>query len=302
VIAALGGRYAVDEEIARDAQRVIYRARATGERGRDRALELSVVDPERVRTLDAPRIVTRLTRMGRISHPWLTVPIDAGIDDGVLWFVTPAISGEPLRARLDRDGSLPLDEARRHARAAAQALQFAHEEKLVHGALSPDTLYLTRDGGITMRDVGIASLLGGSDAASALADQQQLAVCVFAMLTGTLPAASDTSYGSSGARETPSVRALRPEVPDYVDHAVQRALSADPSQRFPCPADFALALRTPAESAPRRLSTTTKLIGAIAILIVLAVSGVGLWMVMRVAADGNRPVPASTDSPGSAPR
>ena len=92
--------------------------------------------------------------MGACDIPWVTQFIEAGDHDGTLIAATTAPDGESIRERLTRDGALPIDEAVRLTRSAAQALQFVHEEKFVHGALTTDNVLATPEGDVALCDVG----------------------------------------------------------------------------------------------------------------------------------------------------
>lgn len=290
---ALAGRYAIEREVGADDLRTIYQAR---DLRLERDVRLSVVHPSLAAALGTARFLNVTARLGRVRHPWVTQFIEAGDHDGALWFATTAPDGESIRERLTRDGALPIDQAIRLARTAAQALQFVHEEKFVHGALTTDNVFVTRDGDAALCDVGLAQALAPDSATDARGDQRALAAIAIEMLTGSPPA-----DGANGA----SVRARRPEVPPSIDAALQRARSTDPVQQFACPADLELALRPPNEGPRRGLSLTTKLVGGLLILIILAVSAVGLLMVARVAADGNTPAaegPTPAAEPMATPR
>ena len=286
--ASLADRYEIDREVGADDLRTVYHAR---DMRLTRDVRLSVVRPSLAASLGAARFLNATARLGRIRHPWVTQFIEAGDLDGTLWFATTAPEGESLRERLTRDGTLPIDLAVRLTRSAAQALQFVHEEKFVHGALTTDLIFVTREGEVAICDVGLAQAIAPDTASDARGDQRALAAIAIEMLTGAPPA-----IGASGA----SVRTRRPEVPPSVDAALQRAVSPDPAQQFACPADLELALRPPNEGPKRGLSLTTKLIGGFIILIILIVSAVGLFMVMRVAAAGNAPA-AEGNAPAAEP-
>ena len=69
--------------------------------------------------------------------------LDSGEAGGRLWFTMPFVEGESLRDRLRRERQLPVDDALRIAREAAQALQYAHEHGVIHRDIKPENLLLT---------------------------------------------------------------------------------------------------------------------------------------------------------------
>jgi serine/threonine protein kinase len=89
----------------------------------------------------------------------LTV-LDSGDAAGRLWFTIPFVEGESLRDRLRRERQLPVEDALRIAREAAQALQNAHGHGVIHRDIKPENLLLTDDGNTLVADFGIARTLG----------------------------------------------------------------------------------------------------------------------------------------------
>ncbi len=72
----------------------------------------------------------------------------------------PYVRGESLRERLRREGILPIEEALRITRQAAQALSYAHKEGVIHRDVKPENLLLTEDGSTQVADFGIARPVG----------------------------------------------------------------------------------------------------------------------------------------------
>ena len=74
----------------------------------------------------------------------------------------PFVEGESLRDRLRRERQLPVEDALRIAREAAQALQYAHDHGVVHRDIKPENLLLTEDGNTLVADFGIARALSAA--------------------------------------------------------------------------------------------------------------------------------------------
>ncbi|HHH28544.1 MAG TPA: serine/threonine protein kinase, partial [Polyangiaceae bacterium] len=90
---------------------------------------------------------------------------DGLIDGAVPFVVMEALDGEPLRARLERDGPLSLEDADRVVEQAAAGLSAAHAVGIVHRDINPETVFLHKraDGRPTVKvvDFGVAKIIGG---------------------------------------------------------------------------------------------------------------------------------------------
>src|SRR4029079_13266058 len=120
--------------------------------------------------LGPDRFQREIRLAARLQHPHILTVLDSGqtttAEGSRLWFTMPYVEGESLRARLKRERQLPVEDALRIAREAAQALQYAHEAGVIHLDIKPENLLLTRDGNTLVADFGIARALeAGADEA-----------------------------------------------------------------------------------------------------------------------------------------
>src|SRR5204863_118519 len=74
---------------------------------------------------------------------------------GLLYYVMPLVTGETLRARLERERLLPVQDAVRVAREVADALGYAHGLGVIHRDIKPENILL-REGHALVADFGIA--------------------------------------------------------------------------------------------------------------------------------------------------
>jgi serine/threonine protein kinase/Flp pilus assembly protein TadD len=262
-------RYAFERELGRGGMATVYLAR---DLRHDRPVALKLLHPELAASMGDDRFQREIKLAARLQHPHILTVYDSGETDGRLWFTMPYVEGESLRGRLARERQLPLEDALRVAREAAQALQYAHDHGVVHRDIKPENLMLTRDGNTLVADFGIArALSGGAESRltetglavgtpaymspeqasgdrgiDARTDVYSLGAVLYEMLAGEPPYTGATVQAILAKRFTeppPSLRAARSSVPDSVDQAIRKALAPVPADRFSTVAQFAQALQ-----------------------------------------------------------
>lgn len=108
-----------------------------------REVALKVLRPELAATMGPERFAREIQVAARLQHPHILPLHDSGEADGFLYFVMPFVSGESLRARLDRMGELPIADAVRIATQVVDALAHAHAMGIVHRDIKPDNVLLS---------------------------------------------------------------------------------------------------------------------------------------------------------------
>ncbi len=313
VVRALRGQFAFERELGRGGMATVYLARDLKHK---RPVALKLLRPELGSSPGPQRFRLEIETAARLHHPHICPVYDSGeiYDDARtasprLWFTMPFVSGGSLRDRLRDAGVLPVAESLRIARETANALQFAHDEGVIHRDIKPENILLSHHGSTLVADFGVARPLdqdrsqitgaglavgtpaymapeqataeGGVDAR---ADQYALAVTTYEMLTGVPPFTGPTAaaiIASRYSRPTPSVRAIRPEIPEAVDAALQRALAVEPGDRFESVVAFARALEsdTPVPASPKGPVGRPRqaLLLALAVAALLGTAGMFVW-------------------------
>jgi serine/threonine-protein kinase len=265
---ALAGRYAVAREIGAGGMATVYLAR---DLKHDRNVALKVLKPELGAVLGVERFLSEIKVTANLQHPNLLPLFDSGEADGLLFYVMPFVEGETLRAKLDREKQLPVDEAVRIATAAASALDYAHKAGVIHRDLKPENILL-QSGQPVIADFGIAlavSRAGGQRvtesglslgtpqymspeqatadrAIDARSDIYSLGAVTYEMLTGEPPHTGNTAQAIISriiSEEPRPVRSSRTSVPVHVEQAVHIALAKLPADRFSDAAKFGAALQ-----------------------------------------------------------
>ncbi|HEX6576048.1 MAG TPA: protein kinase [Gemmatimonadaceae bacterium] len=274
---ALSDRYEIERVLGRGGMAVVHLAE---EKKHQRKVAIKVLREDIGATLGAERFLREIGIAARLSHPHLVPLIDSGQSSGLLYYVSPFVPGGSLRDRLDREKRIPVEDAVRIAVEVGNGLDYAHRNGFVHRDVKPENI-LFADGHALLADFGIAHVckgpnsepltkggiaLGtpeymspeqasGADEIGVATDIYALGCVVYEMLAGTPPFRGNTSLAvmAKHVTERPKpLRTVRPEIPAHVEHAVAKALSKLPEQRFASVAEFTGALQQPQGVAVRR--------------------------------------------------
>ncbi|MFI5311702.1 MAG: serine/threonine-protein kinase, partial [Gemmatimonadales bacterium] len=148
----LEGRYEVEREIGAGGMATVFLARDVKH---NRKVALKLLKPELGAVLGVERFLAEIQVTANLQHPNLLPLFDSGEADGLLFYVMPFVEGESLRARLEREKQLPVEEAVRIAVAIAGALAYAHQHGVIHRDLKPENILL-QAGQPVIADFGIA--------------------------------------------------------------------------------------------------------------------------------------------------
>ena len=214
-----------------------------------------------------------------LSHPGIAAVYDF-VEDSVGGrsrhaIVMELLDGQDLHSTLERDGALDPAAAAGILAEAAEALAYAHERGAVHRDVKPANIFLTRAGVVKVTDFGVAdaggagqltttgALVGTPDflspeqvrghKATAASDIYSLGCVAYELVTGQAPFHGDNPIAVATARldsDTPSPRAVNPQVSPELDAVIRRALAQDPADRFPSAGAMAVSLRAAVRPSP----------------------------------------------------
>jgi serine/threonine-protein kinase len=262
---ALAGHYEVDRLLGQGGMAFVYLAR---DAKHERSVAIKVLKPELGATIGAERFLREIRVAAQLQHPNILGLYDSGVADGLLYYVMPFIEGESLRDRLMREHQLPIEDALRIVRESAEALQYAHNHKIIHRDIKPENILL-QGGHALVADFGIAravesagskltetgmavgtphymspeqSLGGDMDGRS---DEYSLGCVLYELLVGQPPFDGPNAMAvlaRHSLEQVPSMQVVRNSIPDAVEDATFRALEKTPADRFASMKEFAEAL------------------------------------------------------------
>ena len=192
-----------------------------------------------------------------------------------LYTVMPLYQGELLETRLSRSPALGLEEGRNITVTLARAVAALHRAGIIHRDIKPDNVILESGGSLKLIDLGVVRVPGleeippenipgtaaymapemfESEPGSEATDIYALGVTMFRAFTGEFP------YGNPDATSPPrrnrpkDFSALRPDLPAWLQTALERAIAADPARRFHDMTEFAFEM----EAGPSRPPTAIR--------------------------------------------
>jgi serine/threonine protein kinase/DNA polymerase III delta prime subunit len=208
-----------------------------------------------------------------LRHPHIVPLLDFGISsDDIPFLVMEYAPGGTLRDRYPRGEQVPLSTIVSYVDQVSSALQYAHDQRVIHRDVKPANILLRADGTLMLSDFGIAKLLEQDGVTSAqtqvgtpvyaapeqyegfpcfASDQYALAIAVYEWICGVRPFEGPTIGLVFQHMNTPAPR-LRdrlPELPEAVEHVVLKGLAKDPADRFERIEEFAAALHKAVQSA-----------------------------------------------------
>src|SRR6478735_108262 len=148
----LGAHYRVERELGAGGMATVYLAH---DLKHDRDVAIKVLPPDLGAALGGERFLSEIRTTARLQHPHILPLLDSGEAGGLLYYVMPLVTGETLRARLERERLLPIQDAVRVAREVADALGYAHGLGVIHRDIKPENILL-QGGHALVADFGIA--------------------------------------------------------------------------------------------------------------------------------------------------
>jgi serine/threonine-protein kinase len=259
----VGGKYRVLRQIGAGGMGTVYEAEHVA-LGRVYALKFLRQDVD-AKPRGARRFEREARLLARLVHENIVSLLDIGqLEDGRPYLVLEHINGRTLRAELEASGIRSVERVLEIAEQMGRGLAHAHASGVVHRDLKPENVMLAAhaDGRLLVKllDFGVAKLredredpvtgtgavLGtaaymspeqarGETTLDAASDVYSFGVILYEALAGKRPydgrSYNETLYAILNKAHEPLER-LRPDLPEPIAIAVERALAKTPGARF----------------------------------------------------------------------
>jgi WD40 repeat protein/DNA-binding SARP family transcriptional activator/tRNA A-37 threonylcarbamoyl transferase component Bud32 len=266
--------YQLLEQIGEGAFGTVYRA-SQPQVGREVAVKAIhrhlANDPEFIRRFEAEAQL-----VARLEHPHIVPLYDYWREPDAAYLVMRYLRGGSLRDRLAK-GSLTAEEAAGVLDQLVEALDVAHRAGVVHRDVKPSNILLDEEGNAYLGDFGVAKDVPLSpqeasaedlspsyylspeqvrgDTLTPAADIYSLGMVLHEALAAQHPVTSASAVGVRQPHDRvtlPSIREVRPDLPESVDQVFQKATAADQTDRYADAPALAAAFRHALGEAPAR--------------------------------------------------
>ncbi len=256
--AALGGRYTIERELGEGGMATVYLA---DDLKHERRVALKVLKPELAAVVGAERFLAEIKTTANLTHPHILPLFDSGEADSFLFYVMPHIEGESLRERIDREKQLGVDDSVAITQKVAGALDYAHQNGVVHRDIKPGNILLSAQGEPLVADFGIALAVAQAGAGRITetglslgtphymspeqatgdrdvdprSDVYALGCVLYEMLSGQPPFSASSAQAvlvKILTADAPSITSERRTVSPHVGQALAKSLEKLPADRF----------------------------------------------------------------------
>jgi len=262
------GDYKLLEKLGEGGMGTVYKAEQTSKR---RLVAIKVLFGHLAKEqVFRQRFLREANILSRLKHPNILEFIEAKEANGTFFIAMEFAGGGSVQAHVDRLGKFPMGDALHIAVAAANALQHAHQQGMIHRDINPENLLLTDDGTVKLADLGLAksqedtmSLTQtgtGAGTPTYMAPEQardvkrvdkrsdiySLGCMLYRFLTGELPFTGRNIIELVQAKDKgiyKPARNLNSEIPEELDDILRRMLASKPDDRIASCEDLLIELQ-----------------------------------------------------------
>lgn len=275
------GDFQVFFRLGQDSTGILYKAQQVS---KSRPVVLKLMNPTAMEDpAFAKRFMDEAKKMAGLDHPGIKKIFSIGKINDRFYVAMEFVEAESVHKILERDQKIPYAQAVEIAARAAEALQFAHKNGVLHGDIRPSNILLLPNGEVKVGQLGLATKStenilaisrSGQLAPFYIAPEQvtedreldcrtdiySLGATLFHMITGRPPYQGQSPFEILVrlTEETiPPLKFFDPTIPDNVCKMVERMLEAEPQERYQSYDELLADLRAAESGAPLPMRAST---------------------------------------------
>jgi serine/threonine-protein kinase len=252
------GRYEIEKELGKGAMGTVYL-------GKDPKINRLVaiktlhfeddMDAATTKTIKE-RFFREAESAGNLNHPNIIKIFDAGEDNEISYIAMELLDGVDLKKYTDKNTLLPMATVLDYMVKCADALDYAHQQGIIHRDIKPGNIMLLKDGTIRIADFGIARITSSSKTQTGTvlgtpsymspeqlagkkvdgrSDLFSLGVVLYEMLTGSKPFEGDSIAAllfQIANERHPNPKEKNPNIPDNLVVVIDKLLEKNPDLRY----------------------------------------------------------------------
>ncbi|MBD7912826.1 Stk1 family PASTA domain-containing Ser/Thr kinase [Clostridium cibarium] len=255
-------RYELIEKIGEGGMGIVYKAKCNT---LNRYVAIKVLKPYLNNQVE---IIARFKKeahsIASLSHPNIVGIYDIGSENNINFLVMEYINGKSLDKIIRENNKLSTSKALDIASQIAEALDFAHSNKIIHRDIKPDNILITEDNTAKLTDFGIAKVANSMTITNSdnivgsvhyfspeqakgnfidsRTDIYALGSVLYKMVTGQVPFSGDTSIAVAMMHINNPVTPPKNIVnylPENINAVILKALEKNPIDRFQTAGEFA---------------------------------------------------------------